>query len=156
MNRRPSVLALLFVLLCPLGCRAIESDIVQEEFTLTGLVQREDKTSVQNAFVTIYEEPRRKFWTTAPIAGKIIAKGSTDERGRFMLTFSALDRNRLTLSVIGEVKNTTQPDGTIVSSGTDVAVDSIQFENENLIVVPNDFVPAKRRQKPTNVNPGDK
>jgi len=77
------------------GCSSVDQESKVHHFSITGEVLREDRTPVGDVYVAISEEPKRKMWTTVPLASKIIAMERTDRYGRFELSFDASDRNRL-------------------------------------------------------------
>lgn len=108
---------------------------------LFGIVKRAGGKPVAGVFVAAVEDPR--WWALE--TSKVHREVRTNGYGKFELTVPSYVVRRSHLVAVGEVRTSRREDGTIVHTGTSVRLKGpINTKAANVIVVPNDFVPAAR------------
>ena len=104
-----------------------------------GSVVRENRRPVRSVVVAAVEDPSGWSFDTQ----KVHQRGLTDASGRFRFTIPSRALRRTRLVAVGKINRSHRADGTIVYSGTSVTLERpISVTAANVIVVPNDFVPA--------------
>ena len=124
------VLSVFFVAF--IGCRVVPASSQSNE--VIGVVQKIDGTHISNITVYLFEDADRS-WTVVPKADQKVGSAQTSSRGDFRIELPPkVKASSLRLIAIGGA------DGT-----KSVALKPIILNEKNILVVPNNFVPAPAR-----------
>lgn len=147
MKMKCFLISIVIAAVCLSGCQNTQSSDLAISGELRGRVLRQDGRPVVQAKVTLFEEAKRTPWTIALIGGTPMGEDVTDDSGGFRIAFSSAVQSRLRLTVLGIPETSRRDDGTIVTEGKDVTIKAVGIERENLIVVPDSFVPLRAERK---------
>lgn len=118
----------------------VASAVDDNTVTISGSITRKNGKPVSGAVVAAVKDPPN--WSTFQTS-KLLTTTRTDRGGRFALVLPVSALRDVRLTAVGRVKKSTRGDGTIVHEGSDVRMTGVpSSRTDNVIVVPNEFVPA--------------
>jgi hypothetical protein len=133
------ILSLGFVCLLT-SCASLPQE--HERSSVIGMVRRDNGAPVRGAWVSLMSKASGSLFI--PTSDVTIDKTTTDDRGAFILTgHSQSSDNDLFLVVWGTPIFISSRSGETRVSSTDIETKDIRLDRQNVVQVPNRFVPAK-------------